>query len=396
MIRHLFKLVWNRKRANALLLLEIFFSFLVVFGVATLGLFTWSNYRRPLGFEWHDVWDVALDVKQDSDDTWTPEQVERFNRLLAETRALPQVVAVAGSLMTPFGFNSSNGGWTSAAGRDVRSEVVEVSADYDRVMGIQVEEGRWFEPSDAAQPWRAAVVSRSLARELYGDASPLGKPVRESEIEERIVGVISDFRRAGELSIPDNIFLRLIRDGNPADRPGRHLAVRVRPGTPAAFEEDLVRRMQAVAPDWSFEVQPLSRLRDSAFRFRLAPVALGGIIAFFLLSMVALGLLGVLWQSLLRRTREMGLRRAAGASALAVQRQVLLEQVVLTTLGVALGLVLVLQLPLLGVVHWVGKPVFAGGIGLAVLVLYGLTTLCGLYPSWMARRLQPAEALRYE
>ncbi len=396
MIRHLFRLVWNRKRANALLLLEIFFSFLVVFGVSTLGLFTWSNYRRPLGFVWQDVWDVALDVQEGSDDFWTAEQRERFSRLLAETRALAPVAAVAGSLETPFGFNQSDGGWKNAVGRDVRSEMVEVTTDYDQVMGLRVEEGRWFEPADAAQPWRAAVVSRSLARDLYGDASPLGKPVRKGDIEERIVGVVSDFRRAGELSFPGNVFLRLIRESNPADRPGRHILVRVRPGTPAAFEEDLVRRMQAVAPDWSFEVQPLARLREAAFRFRLAPVAIGGIVAFFLLSMVALGLLGVLWQSLLRRTREMGLRRAAGASALAVQRQVLLEQAVLTTLGVALGLVLVLQLPLLGVVRWVGQPVFAGGIGVAVLVLYGLTTLCGLYPSWMARRLQPAEALRYE
>ncbi len=60
MIRHLLKLVWNRKRSNALMILEICASFLVVFVVATLGLFFLDNYRRPLGFEWKNVWNVRV------------------------------------------------------------------------------------------------------------------------------------------------------------------------------------------------------------------------------------------------------------------------------------------------------------------------------------------------
>src|SRR5690606_9372552 len=60
-IRHLLRLVWNRKRANALLMLEIFFSFLVVFVVSTAVAFAVSSYRRPLGFAWQDVWWVQAD-----------------------------------------------------------------------------------------------------------------------------------------------------------------------------------------------------------------------------------------------------------------------------------------------------------------------------------------------
>ena len=62
MIRHLLKLVWNRKRSNALMILEICVSFLVVFVVATLGLFFLDNYRLPLGFEWKNVWDVRVGI----------------------------------------------------------------------------------------------------------------------------------------------------------------------------------------------------------------------------------------------------------------------------------------------------------------------------------------------
>ncbi len=398
MIRHLLKLVWNRKRSNALLLLEIFASFLVTFVVVTLALFAWSNYRRPLGFDWTDVWNVAIDMNQIGDDTWTPAQSERFERLLAEAKAVAGVESVAGVETVPFGLGSSNAGWTTA-GRAVRSERIDVTPELRQVLHPALVAGRWFTPDDAVQPWRAVIVTRSLARDQFGDQDPLGKPLRRldpGETEERVIGVIDDFRRAGELSIPGNTFLRLIRSAPTTDRPARNLLVRVAPGTPVAAEERLLRRLQAVAPDWSFEVQSLSRLHDAAFRLWITPLAVGGIVAFFLLSMVALGLLGVLWQNLLRRTREMGLRRAAGATAAAVQRQVLLEQALITGLGVLLGLMLILQLPLFGLTAWLGGPVFAGGVALAVAIVFAITLLCGLYPSLMVRRLQPAEALRYE
>ena len=62
MIRHLLKLVWRRKRANALLIVEIFFSFLVFFAVVTFGTSAIMRYNKPLNFDWHDV--LVLNVDQ--------------------------------------------------------------------------------------------------------------------------------------------------------------------------------------------------------------------------------------------------------------------------------------------------------------------------------------------
>jgi putative ABC transport system permease protein len=59
-------------------------------------------------------------------------------------------------------------------------------------------------------------------------------------------------------------------------------------------------------------------------------------------------------------------------------------------------MVLAFQLPLLGVTRFVPAEALAGGMVMATLVIYLLTALCALYPSWMASRLPPAEALRYE
>jgi putative ABC transport system permease protein len=246
-----------------------------------------------------------------------------------------------------------------------------------------------------------------MARTVYGEADPIGQrfgdPGKEPAPEMRVVGVISDFRKGGELAGVGNyvFFLKGLAPGGPIlpgeeNRPPQNLAIKVRPGTPVAFEEELVRRLQTVAPDWSFEVKPMAQMRDTAFRLRLAPLLVGGIVALFLMLMVGLGLIGVLWQNLLQRTREMGLRRATGASRSSLHAQVLWEQLILTSFGVLLGAVLVAQIPLLDLIGFISPRVFAGGIALAMLAIYCLAALCALYPSTLASRIQPAEALRYE
>jgi putative ABC transport system permease protein len=128
----------------------------------------------------------------------------------------------------------------------------------------------------------------------------------------------------------------------------------------------------------------------------LTPLVVGAVVAFFLLLMVGLGLVGVLWQNLIQRTREIGLRRAAGASRSAVHRQVVAEQLLLTTLGVVVGTVLVAQVPILDLVGFLSLPVFVGGLLVAAGAIYLLAALSALYPSAMASRIQTAEALHYE
>ncbi|MBX7183772.1 MAG: hypothetical protein K1Y01_01375, partial [Vicinamibacteria bacterium] len=64
MIRHLFRLIWNRKRANALVIAEIFVCFLVLFAVSTLSLYSWTNYHKPLGFAYENVFSVDIDFSE--------------------------------------------------------------------------------------------------------------------------------------------------------------------------------------------------------------------------------------------------------------------------------------------------------------------------------------------
>jgi putative ABC transport system permease protein len=395
-IKHLLKLVWNRKRANALIVAEIFISFMVLFAVFTGAVTLISNWRRPIGFQWQNVWDVSMDYDIDAREKAPEELMATVQRMLQETRALPQVAAAGLSNTPPYSFSTSNGT------RDVNGKRVNVIFDdvddgFAEVMRMKVVRGRWFNASDDASPHWPVVVDTNTAEAIWGKADPIGQKMEEDEnLWHVVVGVVEPFRKDGETSSPMNMMFRRFSATGKHGRLGSHLMVRVHPGTPAQFEEELASRLAKVAASTTFQVRHMDQMRENSLRMRLTPVIAGGVIGLFLISMVGLGLTGVLWQNVTRRTREIGLRRAMGASGKNVNRQILVEVVLLATIALLLGAIIIAQLPVLGAFTVVSPSSFTLGFVIALATIYALTILCGLYPSWLASRLTPAEALRYE
>lgn len=179
-------------------------------------------------------------------------------------------------------------------------------------------------------------------------------------------------------------------------RVARVLLIRTWPGTTAAFEEHVMRRLQAAVPAWTFQPQPMEQARATILRGYAAPVAAAALVAGFLVLMVALGLSGVLWMSVTQRTRKIGLRRAKGATGSGIQRQVIGEVLVLTSVAVVAGVLVVAQFPLLDVFGPVPPGVYVIGLALAVACIFLVSVAAAWAPSRMASSIDPAEALRYE
>lgn len=396
MIKHLLKLVWNRKRFNFLITVEIFVSFLVLFIVMMFIVYYVNNYRQPLGFTYENVWSVNIDVKQDSDDYFTPEQQELTRQIYMAVKDMPEVENAASCLSVPYQVGGSFGG-QKVNGREIRYERGEVTDDLKEVLQLDVVQGRWFSKEDDAATYRPIVINRHLAEDIFGAENPVGKVFdKEGSKESRVIGVVSDFRKQGELAGLGNFLFTRKNLNDPKDRPPRNLLLKIRPGVSSEFEEKLANKLQAVAKNWSFEVTPLINLRESSFQRQLIPVIILGIIAAFLMIMVALGLTGVLWQSVTQRRKEIGLRRAKGATARNIYNQILGELLIITSFGLIIGVLIVVQFPLLDLIDFISGKIYLYSIVAAALIVYLLTILCGLYPSWLATRVQPAEALHYE
>jgi putative ABC transport system permease protein len=395
-IKHLLKLVWNRKRANALIVTEIFFSFLVLFAVLSTAIMFGTRWNKPLGFQWRNVWDVSMEFDVDAGEKADPVLQAAMFRMVDEARSFPEVAAVGISNTPAFSFSTAEG-TREINKRDVTMKYDDVSDGFADAMQMKVLRGRWFNADDDAASYWPVVLAADTAKAIYGDSDPIGQKIEEDETTTlQVVGVVETYRKDGETAGPDQLMFRRIAPNSKYGRLGSHLIVRVHPGTPADFEQRLAKRLEQILPNVSFRVRHLGQMRTNMLRARLSPIVVGGIIGLFLIVMVALGLTGVLWQSVTRRTREIGLRRAMGASGPNVHRQILAEVALLSTIAVIAGSIVILQLPILGAFKIVTPAAFTLGFITSLATIYALTILCGLYPSWLASRLQPADALRYE
>jgi putative ABC transport system permease protein len=398
MLAHLLKLAWNRKRANVLIMLEILAAFLVVFFVVASALYTFRYYTRPCGYDYRDVWSVEI-IPSESHHYggWTVDEVAMAHRLADEVKLMGPVEAVALASNRPYSNTTSLTRW-KFQGRDVEAEVISASDDYAKVLSFELLEGRWFDPDDAALGWEPVVVNPELAGALFGDDDPVGRRMRDegSEQDLRVVGVLRAWRRGGELEAPRPAYFTRAGDRDDRGTEARFMVIRVAPGTPADFEEPLTERLHAVAPEWSYTVKTLAADREGQLQSEILPLTLGATVGGFLLVMVVLGLTGVMWQNVTRRTREIGVRRAMGASMSDVHRQIVTEVMMTAAFGLFVGVLIVIQIPLVAPSLGLSYAVVLTALAIAALLTILLAGACGLYPGWTATRVEPAEALHYE
>jgi putative ABC transport system permease protein len=400
MFGHLMKLIWKRKTRNVMLSLEILLAFALVFAISAFGLRNYQLYQMPIGFAHDDVWSVHIQAGDAPKGSFDAALYDKFKRGL---ESLPGVRQVAFAGSTPFANSTMRTDVANpAGGKRVRTDMFEVSDDFFAVAGVRLAEGRAFDRSDDGAAAEPVVVNRRMAKALFGDGPALGKQFDAAEPDAkkpelmRVVGIVDEFRNKGELMAPVN-FIIVRHTPGPLDSGLRTILLKLDPGTPRSFEAGLSARLKLIRNDWSYSITPLAAQRSAQLKSNLTPLVILAVIAAFLLVMVAFGLFGVLWQNTTRRIPEIGLRRAIGANAGHIYRQIIAEQFLLSTAAMLVGLLLLVQLPLTGTfgeaLNW---RVFGAATALSMAVIYLLSLACSVYPGWRASRLSPTDALHYE
>ncbi|KAA0992331.1 ABC transporter permease [Dyadobacter aurulentus] len=388
MFSHLFKLIWNKKGAHSLLIIEIWASFMVLFGVLSLIVYNVRNYLKPIGFEYENVWNMDLANNQD-----TVEVSSKLNRALQRVKAYPEVESVSRmSSNTPFSANQ--------IGNSVTYNKVTVGADFyytdsefSRTMDLPMLKGRWYREGDRVAKFVPIVINKAMEAKLFQDEAAIGKVIKvDDKTSFKVIGVVDKFKAKGEFMTDGPALFQLIAQD---DGWNSNLLIKTKPGTDANFEAKLVRDMAVMLPGWGIEISYLKESLKNRHNLTLVPVLIFLIVSGFLLTNVALGLFGILNLNISKRKGEIGLRRAMGATEGRVTTQFLGEIWVLATFSMILGLLFAVQFPLMNVFD-LDREVYIIAIFAAILVIYLIVTLCAWFPSKQAARIHPAVALHEE
>ncbi|AUD01748.1 ABC transporter permease [Spirosoma pollinicola] len=384
MIPHLLKLIWNKKKAHSLLIVEIWASFLVLFGLATLIVVNVRNYREPMGFTYENVWAIGLKSNQD-----TVALAEKLQRVTQRLKAYPEVMSVSRmSSNFPFSSNQMNNG-IEYKKRKVMADFYATDENFAKTLDIDVTEGNWYRSADSVGKYAPIVINQRIKDELFDNENPLGKIIGDRF---KVVGVINTFKAKGEFMSDKPAVFELFK---PNAIWNDTVLLKVKPGTDAVFEAKLVKEVAAMLTGWNVEVDYLTDSRKNQHNLVLVPIIIALIVSSFLLINVALGLFGVLNLSIAKRRGEIGLRRALGATGSGISTQFIGEIWVLATFAMLIGLLFAVQFPLLNVFD-LQASIYVIAIVMAVAIIYGIVTLCALFPSQQAAMIQPATALHEE
>jgi putative ABC transport system permease protein len=322
--------------------------------------------------------------------------------LLDRLHSLPGIEGAAESGQIPLGGSYWNN-QVIVEGKKSHEDVdmSHVSSGYFRTMGTPLLAGRDFVDHDGPGAPKVAIVNQEFARKILNTENPVGRTFKidvyrgEPQFEYQIVGLVEDSKYVDlrENFMPIAYFPQL-QDTKP--EPGTEVVVR----SSLALEPLLESIRHAVAdlnPAITIDFHPYNDVvKQSLLRERLL-ASLSGFFGALALILATVGLYGVIAYLVVRRTNEIGIRMALGATPARILAMVVREAATLLAFGVFIGTILALASGKAAATLLYGlRPYNAAILAASALLLCAVAIAASLLPARRAARLQPSVALREE
>jgi putative ABC transport system permease protein len=305
-------------------------------------------------------------------------------------------------------FNSANRG------------VVGMWPSYQDFRSLKVSEGRLITDDDEKEGRRVVVLGSKAYRQLFPGQPAIGATVLVKSLPYTVVGVLAEKKQNSNYSGPDNDYLfapysSVSRDFPPPEKPGAGIArgylddIVFEVASPEEHEEAVLQVRRAIGRVRHFD--PLDK--DALFIWdtmdgakQLAKIfgvvtLFFGCVAIVTLCLGGIGVMNIMLVSVTERTREIGTRKAMGATKRDILRQFFAESAMLTVisgaLGFTIGIGLCAGMQALPLPDFVPHPIVSPiSIIVSILTLSLITVTAGMYPAQRAADMTPVESLRYE
>jgi putative ABC transport system permease protein len=274
-----------------------------------------------------------------------------------------------------------------------QADVRTATPGYFNAMGIALRQGRLFDAHDDADAKLVALVNEAMVRKHFPHENPLGRHIVMNKPME-IVGVVADARLYGlDAPVEPAVYMPHMQ------HPEYRMAIVVRStGDPAAMASGVRREILRLDPE-----QPVSNVRTmetvlaDSLMLRRVSMLLLTVFASLALTLATVGIYGLTAYAVSRRTHEIGLRVALGASQSQVLRLVVGRGLITSLIGAGIGVAAAFGLTrgLSGMLYGVTAtdPLVFGGVP---LLLVAVSVLASYIPARKAARIDPLAALRYE
>jgi putative ABC transport system permease protein len=392
MIKHLFKLIWNKKKQNSLLIIEVLISFLAIFGIFSFAVNAYRNYAKPMGMDYEQVWTINYNNAEKTNNGDSLALI--YQGLLTSIKAMPQVQnASITSGNIPFATTHMSGALTYKGEKITQVNQFSVDRHYLATLNAKMKSGRWYTEQDMVSKEKITIINETLKTRVFGNGDAVGKIIDYQDKKCKIIGVVEDLKFDGDYQKTGFATYNKIDTGS--YKWLSSILVKVSPDASAATEGKIYKFVANSLKNSNIEIEHLPNKLTSYNKFTLVPLIILSIVAAFLIINVALGLFGVLWYNINKRRGEIGLRRAIGATGNEVSFQLVSEALILATFSLIIGSFFAIQFPLLNVFS-LPAVVYLIALGLSIVFIYLLVLICSLYPGKQASSIYPAVALHEE
>ncbi len=398
---------WPRR---ILVACEVALGFVLLIGAGLLiRTFAYLNHVTP-GFDPENVLTASLSLQDARYDT-----ADKANRLFDETlsriRALPGVEAAGVGLSLPYQ-RPLNVGFRRIAGSapEEKTQITNltyVTPGYFEALRIPVLAGRLLAESDSATAAPVVLVNEQFVKDYFQDQAPLGRQIRISSANREIVGVVRDVQQRpgwgthGPIAPMAGVFMPASQNAGSLMMVHTWFSPNwvVRTTRPRG---DLAREMQravtAVDPELPFAAfRTMEEVKLRTLGFQRFQAVLLALLAGLALLLVAVGLYGLISNSVAERRREMGIRLALGATTAQAMWSVMAPGLALAVAGVGFGWLLAGNAAkALQHFIWGVTPADPATFTVVALGMLAVAALASLLPALRIAKLNPAETLRNE